>query len=131
MINASVLCFIGILDKTGIISFSSEKPFLGFGKFQTHDIILLVFLIKIIGVHLQYYQSFTELRILLAILKVEIKTWSSLFIVLLLAIIFSSLFLVDSRSSILIIFFFASVLFFLSLSTDHIFFFTITFLVYF
>tara|TARA_B100000242_G_C43054814_1_gene493408 strand:+ start:944 stop:2488 length:1545 start_codon:yes stop_codon:yes gene_type:complete len=108
LINASVLCLIGILDKTGIISFSSAKPLLGLWEVSDPRYYFASFSYK------NHWGAFAILSIIHGtaylvsnIKSRKYKTWSSLFIVLLLAIIFSSLFLVDSRSSILIIFFFS------------------------
>lgn len=108
LINASILCLIGILERTGIISFSSQKPLLGIWEVSDPRYYFASFSYK------NHWGAFAILSLIhgTAYLVTNIKSrkcgiWSTLFLVLLLALIFSSLFLVDSRSSILIVFFFA------------------------
>ena len=97
-------------ERTGIISFSSEKPLLGIWEVSDPRYYFASFSYK------NHWGAFAILSLIhgTAYLVTNIKSrkcgiWKTLFLVLLLSIIFSSLFLVDSRSSILVFFFLPSV----------------------
>ena len=129
LINASILCLIGIMEKIGLISFSSEKPLLGIWEVSDPRYYFATFSYK------NHWGAFAVLSLIhgIAYLVSNIKSrncgiWKTLFLVLLLSIILFSLILVDSRSSILVVFFFAfCLIFFVTKYRSYAIIFTITF----